>query len=791
MIGCRKDLLALAFLVLLVTAFFAREVFTDETLVTFRLTNVFPWFSEATREALESPSVTSDCAFSYYPRRVFATEMMRQGQIPFWNPHQFCGTPFLATFQPAVLYPVNLALYSFQPTTQMDLFLYIHFLVAAVFTYLLARKLGISTGGGIVSALTFAFCGFMVTRYGQPTFVSTASWLPAVLYLAEHLIQRPGFRRIGLLGLGLSLCILAGFPQLVVVTVYALMVYTLVRVALIRGKSIRWRAMVVVFVILSICVACLVCALQLLPTYELSTFSYRKTLDYEMVSSSAHQPLVSLKYFIPDILGHPRGIGVLSKQLGQGGQTLFQPNYVSTTGYVGILPLALMVLALTMARRRMVPFLVLGALALLAVFGSGLLYLLYRFLPGFNFSRVDRVVVVYMCSAAVLGGYGFDMLRGGGRRSMWVGLGVAASAVCLAVWLWVGGLTAIHNLVGGEVARGAYYSYASRKVLVFAVLGIASGSLILAGRWKTVSGKALLGAALVLLLVDLVPNALGFKVSQPAGTVLPQSSLVENLEEDTGTWRFAKYGAEVIPSNTATILGFDEIHGYDALNVNHYIEVLGALDSTMIAVSNAALRRRIGAVSYPEALESGVLDMLNVKYVLTVADVGARRPQAVFLLNADFLPRAYLVGRARFFDSYHDRHAYMKSDHFDPAAEVLLQGERRDPGGESATGQPGALTIIKHSPHHVVIEAEADVPCHLVMSDAYYPDWEVTVDGREADLLRANYAFRGVGLDPGPHRIEMRYTPFYFRMGLIFSVAGMGLLAALIASGRRYGPLGE
>jgi hypothetical protein len=140
----RKDLLAVVFLALLITIFFAREIFTDQTLVTFRLTNVFPWLAEASPSDLEQPSVTSDCTFSYYPRRVFATEMIRQGQIPYWNPYQFCGTPFLATFQTMVFYPVNLVLYGLDPPTQMDLFLYVHFLIAAVFSYLFARQLGLS-----------------------------------------------------------------------------------------------------------------------------------------------------------------------------------------------------------------------------------------------------------------------------------------------------------------------------------------------------------------------------------------------------------------------------------------------------------------------------------------------------------------------------------------------------------------------------------------------------------------------------------------------------------------------
>ncbi len=783
----RSDLPALVFLILLVTVFFGREVFTDRTLVTFRLTNVFPWLSEASREELEQPSVTSDCTFSYFPRRVFATEMIRHGQIPFWNPHQFCGTPFMAAFQTAVLYPVNLALYLFDPATQMDLFIYIHFMIAAVFTFLLGRKLALSREASVLSAVTFTFCGFMVTRYGQPTFISTAGWLPALLYFGEHLLERPGLRRAGLLGLAFSLCILAGFPQLAMFNIYALITYMLVRVLLEKGKAASWRGMVLGLVIVALGLATLVCAFQLLPTWELSTFSYRKILPYDTVLSSAHHGLVSLKYLVPDILGHPRDVGVLSKELVRAGRgPAFQQNYVSTTGYLGVLPLMLAVVALAGLRRRAIPLVMLAGISLLVVFGTPLLYVCYRLLPGFNFSRIDRVIVVYMFSVAVLAGYGFDAALSDRRRRLFVGAAFLAFAVAFTVWFRLLGWRAIHGHIAGAISPEAYLAYASREVYAFLVFAVLSAVLLLAAG-RRFPRRLVFVAAVGLLLADLIPNALGFKVSQPAATVVPPSTMIDNLRADTGTWRFAKYGADVIPSNTATILGLCDIHGYDALNVNRYMEVLGAIDSTMIAVSNAALRRRIGPIADRDALESRILDMLNVKYILTVADLGGPRPEPVALVNNRYLPRAYLVGEGHCFDSYERVLAYMKSGSFDPAAEVLLVGDPAQAAHSAADGSPGSASLVEYGPHRIAVDVDASAPCYLFVSDVHYPGWEAFLDDEEVELLRANYAFRAVRVGPGIHSVRMEYVPLYFRIGLIFSAAGIGLTALLISSGRRFG----
>jgi uncharacterized membrane protein YfhO len=48
----------------------------------------------------------------------------------------------------------------------------------------------------------------------------------------------------------------------------------------------------------------------------------------------------------------------------------------------------------------------------------------------------------------------------------------------------------------------------------------------------------------------------------------------------------------------------------------------------------------------------------------------------------------------------------------------------------------------------------------VVLNDPYYPAWRVYVDDEERDLLRANYAFRGVHVGPGVHKVAFRFEPF-------------------------------
>ena len=72
----------------------------------------------------------------------------------------------------------------------------------------------------------------------------------------------------------------------------------------------------------------------------------------------------------------------------------------------------------------------------------------------------------------------------------------------------------------------------------------------------------------------------------------------------------------------------------------------------------------------------------------------------------------------------------------------------------------GSARIVADEGHRLTIHSESDAPAVLVVSDAYLAQWTARVDGGEAPLLRVNYAFRGVLLEPGEHVVELVYNPW-------------------------------
>ena len=82
------------------------------------------------------------------------------------------------------------------------------------------------------------------------------------------------------------------------------------------------------------------------------------------------------------------------------------------------------------------------------------------------------------------------------------------------------------------------------------------------------------------------------------------------------------------------------------------------------------------------------------------------------------------------------------------------------------------------------VEVELDGDGYLVVADTYDPGWRARVDGREADLLRADTCFRALALPAGRHTVEMVYRPPVVLAGLLASAIALVVVVAGIVTSR-------
>lgn len=124
---------------------------------------------------------------------------------------------------------------------------------------------------------------------------------------------------------------------------------------------------------------------------------------------------------------------------------------------------------------------------------------------------------------------------------------------------------------------------------------------------------------------------------------------------------------------------------------------------------------------------------------------------------------------------------------------VVLDGTRLNPqqaalaknlsSGPVQNAQTAKIT--RYVSDAVEIESNLSRPGILVLNDSDYPGWRVSVDGHPGRWVTANYLFRGVFLNSGPHKIKYEYHPASFYLGAGLSVLSCSALAGFAFVKRR------
>ena len=192
------------------------------------------------------------------------------------------------------------------------------------------------------------------------------------------------------------------------------------------------------------------------------------------------------------------------------------------------------------------------------------------------------------------------------------------------------------------------------------------------------------------------------------------------------------------------------------------------------------------------------LGRLNSRVLLTTSEIPYPGVRVMVLLptNTDrklkvywleqMSPRAYFVSGVESVHSHKEALERFSQPDFPADRAVILEGSgvASKPGDEGA----GMARVLSYQDRRVVCEVDARKPGYLVLLDSYYPGWRAYLDGREAKILQANYAFRAVEVPAGKHRVEFSYRPLFFYAGLALSC--MGLLFGIVSIFWSGGPNG-
>ena len=136
--------------------------------------------------------------------------------------------------------------------------------------------------------------------------------------------------------------------------------------------------------------------------------------------------------------------------------------------------------------------------------------------------------------------------------------------------------------------------------------------------------------------------------------------------------------------------------------------------------------------------------------------------------NKKALPRAWIVHRVSQAASIDEAKQRLAAPDFDSAAEAVIEGELAEVVQNSEVSEQPEFVEVR--PTHIKLNADMAAPGLLVLSDLYYPGWNVYVDGARQPLYAANLIMRGVYVPAGSHMVEFIYEPVSLRVGLYISL---------------------
>jgi hypothetical protein len=186
--------------------------------------------------------------------------------------------------------------------------------------------------------------------------------------------------------------------------------------------------------------------------------------------------------------------------------------------------------------------------------------------------------------------------------------------------------------------------------------------------------------------------------------------------------------------------------------------------------------------------DSNRYNLLGVKYIVAskagapgdgnIVPVFDADPDINIYLNLDALNRLLFVGQAKIVPHHDAAWEAIRADDFDPTTTVVIEDNSELLDASELSHPNSTLTLLQYELHTVTIAVQTDQPGYLVLSDAYYPGWQATLDGKPTSIYRANYAFRAVHVPAGEHTVQFTFNPLIWKVGLVIS--GLTLLLVIL-----------
>jgi hypothetical protein len=676
-----------------------------------------------------------DIANQVLPWDQFQAGEWHSGAMPLWDPYLWGGQPLVGQMQPGAVYPPNWLLFLaplrrgwIRQSYMHWYFVLIHF-QGALFCYWLCRDLKRSRAASLLAGLVFGLGGFLGTN-GWPAMLNGAVWAPLVLLFFLRAMR--GERTVSSAawsGAFLGIAFLSGHHQIpifICLTMGSVWLYYLIAEPSLRLQRFKLLLIFSLFLVL-------LSGFQTLPAAEYARHAVRWVgADHPVGWKDAVPYSVHQQYAL-----YPQSLlGIVIPGM-----------YRNSDPYVGLAALTLALLGIIAAwdDRMTRLFAALAVGGLLYSLGPNSIFhgVLYALIPAVDKARSPSMATfIFNFGLCILIAYGIDNYelapQAFVRRAATLLCGLSA-LVALIIWVATVTKTPVDDRLGIVMLAGLFLA-----------------AVLMAWSSARISGPAAIVALGLLMLFELgnVTTYTYQLTARPESLLKPLSEHADIAAflRDQGKPVRVEVDENDIPYNFGDWYGIDHFGGYLASMTENVNRVQGNPRARDIYGVNF----RIGkAPSRP-----GQVEVFQGASGIKIYSV----PSA--------FPRAWVVHDAVSIARDDQINTKMDDPAFDPRRQTFVEGAvpRLASCPEKET-ETAALT--ERLPGRVKIDVNLHCRGMVILSDTYFPGWVATVDAQPATIYEAYGFLRGVVVDGGRHRIEMRYRPKSVYWGAALSLIGL------------------
>ncbi|NLO18854.1 MAG: YfhO family protein [Ignavibacteria bacterium] len=671
-------------------------------------------------------------------------------------------------------------------------------------------------------AVAAIFSTWVITwaMIGHNTKPIVLAMLPYIFLSIEKLREKISIYIVAFLVLVLHVFIEGGHLQMIFYSACAIGIYyvfefisRLIKKA--EPLNVIWSALM-----LALCfgLAFLMSADRYLSTMEYTEYSTRgsaplKNIDekvaqdksggnsYDYATMWSYSPGETVTFLIPSYFGY--GMRHFTPQGASKEQAMLFPTYwgqketEDSPPYMGIMVLALAVIGFIFYRKDIFvqSMFVIVLFSLFLSFGKNmpLLYdFFYNNVPSFNKFRAPSMSLVLMHFAVpILAGYGISAIIKFREEALELSKKyVNATFICSGIFLF---LAIVFALIfkdsyiqavseSNSIARYLQYfqnlpDFIYSKMIgdwfIAAFILIAFSLLIWAFIQKKMTSNYFFFALFAILVFDLWRidfNRLEVSKENMNKEIFSKyEQIFAGLKQDDSIFRIADFASE--HSNIAAYFELENINGYHSAKLRVYQDLMDLANSEGYEGSTSILHNPF------------LWNLMNVKYI-----IGTQRNEQTGEQAAQIYPNPEALPRAFFVDSIEVAEPLkilqnLKEGNFNPLNKAYIEKPLAiaiDSLEKDSLEEKTFVNFLEKKNEYMKLEAKASGNNFLFLSEIYYkPAWKAYIDGKEAEIIKTNYAFRGIVVPKGEHTIEFKYHSENFELGKTLSLSANILTLAL------------